>query len=375
MYSVAATCGMAKRATLLTAHGAIQTPVFMNVATQAAIKGGLDSADLAECGCQVALCNTYHLHLRPGEGAVARMGGLRRFMAWEGPVLTDSGGFQVHSLSSMRKITEEGVFFSSHIDGRKVFMGPEESMEIQAALGATVAMAFDECAPYPCDRGYMRESAARTARWLLRCKARMDKIGTGAGGGQLLFGINQGGVHLDIRAEHAARITETQLDGWALGGLAVGEPPEAMYGVLEHTVPLLPRNAPTYLMGVGTPANILEAVERGVDFFDCVMPARNGRHGHAFTSAGVVNLKNARHERADIPIDRECPCRVCRTYCRAYIRHLFKAREALAMRLVVMHNLSFYNGLMARIRAGIEDGSFARLKGGLLERIAGPEPL
>lgn len=353
-YKILCTEGQAKRGRLITRHGVIETPVFMNVATQAAIKGALCAEDLKNVGCQVVLCNTYHLHLRPGEDVVEKLGGLRGFMGWNGPILTDSGGFQVYSLSAMRKIKEEGVYFSSHIDGRKIFMGPEESMKIQSALGSTIAMAFDECAPYPCDRKYMEESVNRTTSWLARCKETVA--------GQLLFGINQGGTYSDIRINHAKQISGMDLDGYALGGLAVGEPAELMYEVLEKTVPHLPGNKPTYLMGVGTPVNIVNAVERGIDFFDCVMPARNGRHGHVFTSEGVVNLKNEKHMFDDSPIDASCPCHVCKNHSRAYIRHLFKAGEMLAMRLAVMHNLFYYNSLMEKIRGAIEQGQLAKLR-------------
>jgi queuine tRNA-ribosyltransferase len=358
MYKIIATDGSAKRAALTTPHGEIQTPVFMNVATAAAIKGALSAADLRSAGCEVALCNTYHLHLRPGENVVRDMGGLRKFMAWDRPVLTDSGGFQVFSLGALRKIREEGVYFSSHIDGRKIFMGPEESMQIQSALGATIAMAFDECPPFPATREYMRDSVARTTRWLVRSTEKLRELG----GETLLFGINQGGVYEDIRREHAKEISEMDLAGYALGGLAVGEPAEEMYRILEATVPFLPQKKPTYLMGVGTPQNLLEAIERGVDFFDCVMPARNGRHGHVFTSEGRLNMFNARHERDDAPLDPACDCEVCRTFSRAYIRHLFKAKEMLAMRLAVMHNLFFYNNLMRETRAAIEAREFASFK-------------
>ena len=356
MYKIRSIEGRAKRATMETPHGVIETPVFMNVATAAAIKGALSAADLRDVGCQVALCNTYHLHLRPGEGIVKQMGGLRRFMGWDKPVLTDSGGFQVFSLAAMRKIKEEGVYFSSHIDGRKIFMGPEERMDIQTALGTTIAMAFDECAPFPCTREYMLDSVARTTRWLERCKARM------AGREQLLFGINQGGTFEDIRIEHAKVISNMDLPGYAIGGLAVGEPIGEMYRILEETVPFLPQNKPTYLMGVGTPQNILEAVERGVDFFDCVMPARNGRHGHVFTSRGKLNMTNTAHETDDSPLDAECDCYTCRNHSRAYIRHLFKAKEMLAMRLCVIHNLHFYNSLMQKIRDALETKTFANFK-------------
>jgi len=360
LYTIKATQGRAKRAELITHHGTIQTPVFMNVATLAAIKGALSAADLRAVGCQVALCNTYHLHLRPGEGVVRDMGGLQKFMGWDAPTLTDSGGFQVFSLGALRKITEEGVFFNSHIDGKKIFMGPEESMAIQAALGATIVMAFDECAPYPSTREYMSNSIARTTRWLHRSKAAL-------GEGQLLFGINQGGIYADMRIEHAKEIAQISLDGYALGGLAVGEPAEEMYHILEETIPHLPHDKPTYLMGVGTPQNLLEAIERGVDFFDCVLPARNGRHGHVFTSQGKLNMFNARHERDDSPLDPNCNCETCRTHTRAYIRHLFKAKEMLAMRLAVIHNLHFYNTLMQKTRDAIDAGTFDVFKKSQLE--------
>jgi queuine tRNA-ribosyltransferase len=366
LYTLIKTEGRAKRAVFETKHGTVQTPLFMNVATVAAIKGALSALDLKDAGCQVALCNTYHLHVRPGDEIVRGLGGLRSFMAWDGPVLTDSGGFQVFSLTSLRKIKEEGVYFSSHIDGRKIFMGPEESMTIQTNLGSTVAMAFDECAPFPAERGYMEESVARTTRWLARCNDYMSKQEDAP----LLFGINQGGVYTDIRAEHAKRISEFDLPGYAIGGLAVGETHAEMYHMLEETVPLLPKDRPTYLMGVGTPENILEAVERGVDFFDCVMPARNGRHAHAYTTHGKINLLNARYERDDTPIDSECGCQVCRTFSRAYIRHLFKAKEMLGMRLCVMHNLYYYNNLMTGIRAALDDGRFAEFKRETLGKIA-----
>jgi queuine tRNA-ribosyltransferase len=330
----------------------------MNVATAAAIKGALCAADLRDVGCQVVLCNTYHLHLRPGEDVVGELGGLRRFMGWDGPVLTDSGGFQVYSLSGLRKIKEEGVTFASHIDGRRIFMGPEESMDIQAALGATVAMAFDECPPHPATREYIQASAERTTRWLARCKKRLE----GKENAPLLFGINQGGTFADVRIEHAKRITEFDLPGYAIGGLAVGESHGEMYRILDEVVPFLPQDRPTYLMGVGTPENILEAVERGVDFFDCVLPARNGRHGHVYTSLGKINLFNACHTRADIPLDPVCGCFVCKNHSRAYLRHLFKAKEMLAMRLAVLHNLYFYNHLMKDIRDALDEGRFEKFK-------------
>jgi len=355
MYELLNTEGLAKRAVLHTIHGDIQTPVFMNVATCGAIKGAVSATDLKTVGCQVALSNTYHMHLRPGDEIVRDLGGIHKFMAWDRPVLTDSGGFQVFSLSKMRKIAEEGVTFSSHIDGHKIFMGPEESMAIQANLGSTIVMAFDECPPYPATREYMLDSVARTTRWLVRCQKSI-------GQNQLLFGINQGGVYDDIRIEHAKEISQLDLDGYAVGGLAVGESHAEMYKVLDAVVPFLPQNKPTYLMGVGTPENILECVARGVDFFDCVLPARNGRHGHVYTSQGKLNLYNAKHQKDDSPLDAKCTCETCQTFSRAYLRHLFKANEMLAMRLAVLHNLHFYNNLMAQIRDAIETGTFRQFK-------------
>ena len=371
MYTVRKTEGRAKRATLQTPHGVIETPVFMNVATAAAIKGALSAQDLKDVSCQVALCNTYHLHLRPGEGVVNQLGGLHKFMNWNGPILTDSGGFQVFSLASMRKIKEEGVYFSSHIDGRKIFMGPEESMDIQSALGSTIAMAFDECPPHPAERKYIIDSVNRTTRWLHRCINRIKWLNTQEdtiNRGQMLFGINQGGVYEDIRIQHAKELSEIDLDGYALGGLAVGESHEEMYRVLDATVPFLPQNKPTYLMGVGTPENLLEAVDRGVDFFDCVLPARNGRHGHVYTSRGKLNLFNAKYELDNAPIDEECTCQACKNHSRAYIRHLFKAKEMLAMRLCVIHNLHFFNKLMADIRSVLDDGNFVNFKQSTLKK-------
>ena len=371
MYTVKKIEGRAKRATLETSHGPIETPVFMNVATAAAIKGALSAQDLQAVGCQVALCNTYHLHLRPGDGIVKQLGGLQKFMNWNGPILTDSGGFQVFSLASMRKIKEEGVYFSSHIDGRKIFMGPEESMDIQSALGSTIAMAFDECPPYPAERKYIVDSVNRTTRWLNRCIDRVKWLNAQEetiNPKQLLFGINQGGVYEDIRIQHAKELSEIELDGYALGGLAVGESHEEMYHILEATVPFLPQNKPTYLMGVGTPENLLEAVERGVDFFDCVLPARNGRHGHVYTSRGKLNLFNAKYELDDNPLDLECSCSTCLNHSRAYIRHLFKAKEMLAMRLCVIHNLHFFNNLMAEVRNALDNGCFAKFKRDTLEK-------
>ena len=368
MYTLLTTQGRAKRATFETPHGTVQTPVFMNVATAAAIKGALSADDLRAAGCQLALCNTYHLHLRPGEDVVRDLGGLRSFMGWDGPVLTDSGGFQVYSLASLRKIKEEGVAFASHIDGRKIFMGPEESMAIQFALGTTIAMAFDECPALPATREYMRDSVDRTTRWLTRCQHKLAALKNESGQSTpLLFGINQGGTFADMRIEHAQRITDMDLDGYAIGGLAVGESHAEMYYVLEEAVPHLPQHKPTYLMGVGTPENLLEAIARGVDFFDCVLPARNGRHGHVYTSQGKMNLFNAKYECDDNPIDPACGCTVCQRHSRAYLRHLFKAKEMLAMRLAVMHNLYFYNHLMQDVRDALDAGRFDAFKA---ERLA-----
>ncbi|MDR1533156.1 MAG: tRNA guanosine(34) transglycosylase Tgt [Clostridiales bacterium] len=362
-YELLKTESRAKRGRLHTTHGVIETPVFMNVATAAAIKGAVSAEDLLDVKCQVALSNTYHLHLRPGDLIIKRLGGLRSFMGWQRPVLTDSGGFQIFSLAALRKIKEEGVYFASHIDGRKIFMGPEESMEIQSNIGSTIAMAFDECAPYPSTREYMLASVGRTTRWLARCRAKLEDLNTREdtlNHAQMLFGINQGGVFEDIRRDHAKAITEMDLDGYALGGLAVGESHQEMYYIIEEVVPLLPRDKPTYLMGVGTPENILESVLRGVDFFDCVMPARNGRHAHIFTNRGRLNLLNARHELDTQPLDPDCGCPVCARHSRAYIRHLFKAGEMLAMRLCVLHNLFFYNTLMEEIRQALDGGFFGR---------------
>jgi len=365
MYKLLKTESLAKRAELHTTHGVIQTPVFMNVATVAAIKGAVSSEDLKEIKCQVALSNTYHLHLRPGDEIVKKLGGLSKFMAWDRPTLTDSGGFQVFSLASMRKIKEEGVYFSSHIDGKKIFMGPEESMQIQSNLASTIAMAFDECPPHPATREYMWDSVNRTTRWLERCRVEMNRLNSlddTINKSQMLFGINQGGVYDDIRIEHAKIISDMDLDGYAIGGLAVGETHSEMYKVLEAVVPHLPKNKPTYLMGVGTPENILEAVERGIDFFDCVLPARNGRHGNVYTNQGKLNIMNKRFELDDTAIDETCNCPVCKVYSRAYIRHLFKAKEMLAMRLCVLHNLHFFNTMMEEIRESIENGDFKEYK-------------
>ena len=365
MYRLICKDGNAKRGEVTTVHGTIQTPVFMNVGTAAAIKGAVSSMDLKEIGTQVELSNTYHLHVRPGDKVVKQLGGLHKFMNWDRPILTDSGGFQVFSLAGLRKIKEEGVTFQSHVDGRRIFMGPEESMQIQSNLASTIAMAFDECPPHPATRKYMEDSVARTTRWLHRCKAEMDRLNSledTINKQQMLFGINQGGTFTDIRIEHAKTITELDLDGYALGGLAVGESHEAMYEVIEKTVPYLPVEKPTYLMGVGTPANILEAVERGVDFFDCVYPARNGRHGNAYTNHGKMTLLNAKYELDDRPLDETCQCPTCRHYSRAYIRHLLKAKEMLGLRLLVTHNLYFYNKMMEEIREAIEQQRFAEYK-------------
>lgn len=362
--------GKARRGRFETPHGTIETPVFMNVGTLAAIKGAVSSMDLKEIGCQVELSNTYHLHLRPSDKVVAEMGGLHKFMNWDRPILTDSGGFQVFSLASMRKIKEEGVYFNSHIDGRKIFMGPEESMQIQSNLASTIAMAFDECIENPAPRDYVINSVNRTTRWLERCKKEMDRLNsldTTINKEQLLFGINQGGTYEDIRIEHAKEIAKMDLDGYAIGGLAVGESHEDMYRIIDAVVPHLPEDKPIYLMGVGTPENILEAVSRGVDFFDCVLPARNGRHGHVFTSHGKINLMNAKFELDKSPIDEGCQCPACKNYTRAYIRHLFKAKEMLAMRLCVLHNLYFYNKLMEDIRAAIDGDYFEEFKAKKLE--------
>lgn len=365
MYRILKREGRAKRAEFTTVHGTIQTPVFMNVGTVAAIKGAVSTEDLEQIGTQVELSNTYHLHVRPGDRIIRELGGLHKFMSWNKPILTDSGGFQVFSLAGLRRIKEEGVYFHSHIDGRKIFMGPEESMQIQSNLASTIAMAFDECPPSMAERKYVEDSVARTTRWLVRCKremARLNGLDDTINKEQLLFGINQGAVFDDIRIEHAKQIAELDCDGYALGGLAVGESHEQMYHVIEETVPYLPADKPTYLMGVGTPANILEAVERGVDFFDCVYPTRNGRHGHLYTNRGKINLFNAKYELDDRPIEEGCPCPACRRYSRAYIRHLLKAKEMLGMRLCVLHNLYFYNTMMTEIRDALDAGRFAQYK-------------
>jgi len=365
MYRLLKTDGRAKRGELQTVHGTIQTPVFMNVGTVAAIKGAVSTMDLKEIGTQVELSNTYHLHVRTGDKLIKEMGGLHKFMNWDRPILTDSGGFQVFSLAGLRKIKEEGVIFQSHIDGRKIFMGPEESMQIQSNLGSTIAMAFDECAPAKAERDYVEKSVARTTRWLARCKKEMQRLNSlpdTVNPNQLLFGINQGAVYADIRIDHAKRISELDLPGYAVGGLAVGETHEEMYHVLDETVPYLPQDKPTYLMGVGTPANILEAVDRGIDFFDCVYPSRNGRHGHVYTKFGKINLFNAQYEKDDRPIEEGCQCPVCKNYTRAYVRHLLKAKEMLGMRFCVLHNLYFYNHLMEDIRGAIEEGRYSAFK-------------
>lgn len=361
MFTLHKTEGSARLGSFETADGTISTPAFMNVATSAAIKGGISALDLKDIHCQVMLCNTYHLHLRPGDELIARRGGLHKFTGWQGPILTDSGGFQVFSLSALRKITEEGVSFQSHLDGKRIFMGPEESMQIQANLGSTIAMAFDECVENPAEHTYVKESSARTIRWLQRCKDEMDSLNQQdkrINRGQLLFGINQGGTYEDIRAENMKAIADMQLDGYAIGGLAVGEPAEVMYEIISVVEPFMPKNKIRYLMGVGTPGNIIESVARGVDLFDCVMPSRNARHGHLFTWDGIRNLNNAKYAEDDAPIDQQCGCHVCQNFSRAYLRHLLKANEILAGRLCVMHNLYFYNTLMEKIRAELENGTF-----------------
>lgn len=373
MYRLLNQEGRAKRGEFHTVHGVIQTPVFMNVGTVAAIKGAVSTEDLEQIKTQVELSNTYHLHVRPGDRIIKQMGGLHKFMSWDKPILTDSGGFQVFSLAGLRKIKEEGVYFNSHIDGRKIFMGPEESMQIQSNLASTIAMAFDECAPSKADRKYVQASVERTTRWLERCKNEMNRLNSledTINKNQLLFGINQGAIFPDIRIEHAKRISEFDLPGYAVGGLAVGESHEEMYHILDEVVPYLPVNKPTYLMGVGTPANILEAVERGVDFFDCVYPTRNGRHGHLYTNHGKINLFNAKYELDDRPIEEGCGCPACRRYSRAYIRHLLKAKEMLGMRLCVLHNLYFYNTMMEEIREALDAGCFASYKKQKLEGMA-----
>ena len=365
MYELLKQEGRAKRGILHTVHGDIQTPVFMNVGTVAAIKGAVSTEDLEQIKCQVELSNTYHLHVRTGDKLIREVGGLHKFMSWNRPILTDSGGFQVFSLAGLRRIKEEGVYFHSLIDGAKIFLGPEESMQIQSNLGSTIAMAFDECAPALADRSYVEASVARTTRWLERCKTKMQQLNAEEGTvnrHQMLFGINQGAIYSDIRIDHAKRISELDLDGYAVGGLAVGETHEEMYHILDETVPYLPLHKPTYLMGVGTPANILEGVERGVDFFDCVYPTRNGRHGHVYTNQGKINLFNQKYEKDMRPIEEGCGCPTCRRYSRAYVRHLLKAKEMLGMRLCVLHNLYFYNTMMEEIRDAIDEGRFHSYK-------------
>ncbi|MBR0515333.1 MAG: tRNA guanosine(34) transglycosylase Tgt [Eubacterium sp.] len=365
MYKLITTDGKAKRGVFSTPHGDIQTPVFMNVGTAAAIKGAVATSDLETIDTQVMLCNTYHLHVRPGDEIVKKLGGLHKFTVWNKPILTDSGGFQVYSLAKLRNIKEEGVTFNSHIDGRKIFMGPEESMTIQSNLASTIAMAFDECPPAKAEKSYIKNSVERTYRWLIRCRDKMNELNSmedTINKEQMLFGINQGGVIDEIRIDHAKRISELDLPGYAIGGLAVGESHEEMYHILDVTVPYLPKDKPTYLMGVGTPANILEAVERGVDFFDCVYPTRNGRHGQLYTNRGKLNIKNKQYELDERPIAEDCGCPVCRRYTRAYIRHLMKADEMLGMRFCVLHNLYFYNNMLREIREAIEEGRFSEYK-------------
>ena len=374
MYKLLKQDGKAKRGEFHTVHGVIQTPVFMNVGTIAAIKGAVSTEDLQGIKTQVQLSNTYHLHVRPGDEVVKKLGGLHKFMVWDKPILTDSGGFQVFSLAGLRKIKEEGVYFNSHIDGRKIFMGPEESMQIQSNLASTIAMAFDECPSSVASRQYMENSVARTTRWLARCKeemARLNSLPDTINKNQMLFGINQGGIYEDIRIAHAKEIAKMDLDGYAVGGLAVGESHEDMYRILDAVVPHLPVDKPTYLMGEGTPANILEAVDRGVDFFDCVYPSRNGRHGHVYTNHGKINLFNAKYELDERPIEEGCQCPACRTYSRAYIRHLLKAKEMLGMRLCVLHNLYFYNTMMEEIREAIEQGRYKEYKEEKLAKMSG----
>ena len=365
MYKLIKTEGTARRAEFETVHGTVQTPAFMNVATAGAIKGGLDADDLKKIGCQVMLSNTYHLHVRPGDDLVNELGGLHKFTGWEGPILTDSGGFQVFSLAKLRKIKEEGVNFNSHIDGRHIFMGPEESMQIQSHLGSTIAMAFDECVENPAEYSYSKQSCDRTVRWLKRCKAEMNRLNSledTINNNQLLFGINQGCTFDDLRVEHMKRIADLDLDGYAIGGLAVGEPKEDMYRIISAVEPYMPKDKIRYLMGVGTPGNIIEAVSRGVDLFDCVMPSRNARHGHLFTHEGIININNEKYRKDLDPIEKGCQCPTCQKHSRAYIRHLFKAGEILAMRLCVIHNLYFYNTLMSEIRDSLDNGTFEQYK-------------
>ena len=372
MYKLIKKNGNARRGEFVTVHGTVQTPAFMNVATQGAIKGGVSAYDLKDIDCQVQLCNTYHLHLRPTDSLVKEMGGLHKFTGWDGPILTDSGGFQVFSLSALRKIKEEGVYFSSHIDGHKIFMGPEESMQIQSNLGSTIAMAFDECVENPAKYEYSKQSCERTTRWLIRCKAEMERLNSlpdTINKNQLLFGINQGCTFDDLRVEHMKEIAKLDLDGYAIGGLAVGEPKEDMYRIISAVEPHMPADKIRYLMGVGTPGNILEGVRRGVDLFDCVMPSRNARHGHLFTDAGIININNKKYEKDELPIDPECDCPTCQRHSRAYIRHLFKAQEMLAMRLCVMHNLHFYNNLMKKIRDALDNDTFEEFYNKYVDRL------
>ncbi|HHW46468.1 MAG TPA: tRNA guanosine(34) transglycosylase Tgt [Clostridiales bacterium] len=365
MFKILCTEHNARRGEFQTPHGTVQTPAFMNVATSAAIKGGVSAFDLKELKCQIMLCNTYHLHIRPGDSLIKQLGGLHKFTGWDGPILTDSGGFQVFSLAPLRKIEEEGVTFSSHVDGKRIFMGPEESMQIQSNLGSTIAMAFDECVENPASYDYTKKSSERTIRWLYRCKAEIDRLNSledTLNRQQLLFGINQGSIYEDLRIENMKQISKLDLPGYAIGGLAVGEPAEVMYRIIDAVIPYMPENKPRYLMGVGTPANILEAVDRGIDIFDCVMPSRNARHGHLFTSVGIINLNNKKYESDTGPIDPNCDCPTCQNHSRAYLRHLLKSGELLFLRLSVMHNLYFYNTLMERIRFHLENNTFKRFK-------------
>ena len=377
MFQILKTEGRARRGVFTCAHGTAQTPVFMNVGTQGAIKGAVSSHDLKTLGCQIELSNTYHLHLRPGDGVVRQLGGLHRFMDWDGPILTDSGGFQVFSLSGLRKITEEGVTFASHIDGRRIFMGPEESMQIQSNLGSDIAMAFDECIENPAPFDYVEASCARTYRWLERCVAEHQRLNRQPGcvnPQQMLFGINQGGTYPELRVRHMEQIAQLPCDGFAIGGLAVGEPTQTMYDIIDAVEPHMPREKPRYLMGVGTPSNIIEGVARGIDFFDCVMPARNARHGKLFTWEGTINIKNEKYKLDDHPIDPACTCPTCAAFSRAYVRHLLAAGEMLAMRLAVMHNLHFYNELMARIRQALDEGRFEAFRAEYSEKLGRPAP-
>ena len=372
MYKLLKQEGRARRGEFTTAHGTVQTPVFMNVGTQAAIKGALSATDLKNIGCQVELSNTYHLHVRPGENVVKELGGLHKFMQWDGPILTDSGGFQVFSLAKLRKIKEEGVHFNAHTDGHAIFMGPEESMQIQWALGSDIAMAFDECIENPSPREYVARSCARTVRWLERCKKELERLKQRedtVNPGQMLWGINQGGTYPDLRVQHMKEIAALDLPGYAIGGLAVGEPAPVMYEIIDAVEPYMPKDKPRYLMGVGTPVNIIEAVYRGVDFFDCVMPARNARHGHLFTSQGIINLNNAKYITDARPIDEDCNCPVCQKYSRGYIRHLLKSGEMLGMRFAVMHNLYFYNNLMQQIRDALDQGTFEQFRAENVEKL------